>query len=263
MCPREKLTRPLSVMGMGLFEKIIGDIRPHAKKIKRLHLHNYGEPLMDPWLAQKISLAKSSGFDCVYLVTNGSLLTDDMSRKLIASGLDEFKVSFYGTDPATYQATMQGLDFEKTMRNLESFFRIREELKSATPRIIIQYLPHADNRQKTEDFVALFNNKIDAGRGDQLSIFALHNYGSGKRFHVFQGKPVSVCNYPWSVMLIWCDGRVGLCCMDFDAQCVVGDVSTRHVLSVWNGDAMKTVRRDFKRLKYGQYPACINCDQIH
>jgi len=140
MCPRDLHTRPLGIMKLDLFTRLMDEASAHAARIKRVHLHNYGEPLLDKDLPERIRLAKKAGIREVYFVTNASLLTPEKSREIIEAGLDEFKISFYGTDRETYNATMRELDFDKSIQNVRDFFRVRHELKARRPGVIIQYL---------------------------------------------------------------------------------------------------------------------------
>ena len=55
------------------------------------------------------------------------------------------KISFYGTDEESYRATMRRLDFKVALQNIQSFLKIRKELKKRTPRLILQYLPQEAN----------------------------------------------------------------------------------------------------------------------
>jgi len=73
-----------------------------------VHLHGFGEPLLDESLPERIRLAKSCGIKHTYLVTNASLLFPETARKIIHAGLDTMKISFYGTDEESYHATMNG-----------------------------------------------------------------------------------------------------------------------------------------------------------
>ena len=83
MCPREKHTRPLGFMEFSLFERLIEEIARHKNEVQRVHFHNYGEPLLDEKLLERIKLAKSLGIRHVYFVTNASMLTPEKSRELI------------------------------------------------------------------------------------------------------------------------------------------------------------------------------------
>jgi MoaA/NifB/PqqE/SkfB family radical SAM enzyme len=97
MCPREKLTRKPGVMTFELFEKIIREVS-ETKRKPVVHLHGFGEPLLDESLPERIKLAKAFGIKHTYLVTNASLLFPETAGKIIGSGLDSMKISFYGTD---------------------------------------------------------------------------------------------------------------------------------------------------------------------
>ena len=55
------------------------------------------------------------------------------------------KISFYGTDEESYNATMRRLDFKVALQNIKDFMRIRKELKKSNPKLILQYLPQETN----------------------------------------------------------------------------------------------------------------------
>ena len=261
MCPREKQTRKSGFMDIKLYEKLIKEISKHKGKVNRVHMHNYGEPLLDKYLVKRIKLAKDHGIKYTYFVTNASLLTPDKSRQLIEAGLDEFKVSFYGTDSATYNETMKGLDFEKTFNNLKDFFRIRKEMGRKAPRVILQYLPLETNKFRIKEFIFLMKSLINESIGDSLNIFALHNYGDG-RSYLKPGKITGICRYPWRTTVILHDGRVVLCCLDYNGVQVVGDVNKNTIEEIWNSERYKQVRENFKSLRYGNYPICKDCTVI-
>jgi len=222
MCPREKHVRKQGVMGYALYEKLIQEIARFKKEVERVHLHNYGEPLLDKEFLRKIKPAKSSGIKHVYFVTNASLLTEKISCELVGSGADEFKISFNGTDPLTYNSTMQGLDFDRTLQNILNFIRIRREAGSQRPRIIIQYIPQGSNGARSAEFKKLFHKVIDASAGDSLMVVSLHNYGGGKTYCSLRRDDRRVCPFPWEIMMILWDGRVSTCCMDYNGIQILG-----------------------------------------
>ena len=76
MCPRETLTRKRGFMAFGLFEKIIKEVAV-ARRKPVVHLHGFGEPLLDESLPERIVLAKACGIKHTYLVTNASLLVPE------------------------------------------------------------------------------------------------------------------------------------------------------------------------------------------
>ena len=261
MCPREKLTRKSGFMDFGLFEKIIKEVSNMRRK-PVTHLHGFGEPLLDPLLSERIALAKVCGIQHTYIVTNASLLSPETSRKIITAGLDKMKISFYGTDEESYDATMRRLSFKVTFHNVIDFLRIRKEMKRKNPQLILQYLPHPTNHAKTEEFRALWRSVMDKTVGDCLNITSLHNYGGGRAYNRVGDKIVSICFYPWTAMSVLYDGRVVSCCMDYNGAQVLGDLNCQTVMELWNGPVLSSTRRKFGKLEYSGFPTCMGCDWV-
>ena len=51
---------------------------------------------------------------------------------------------------------------------------------------------------------------------------------------------------PWTAMTIAWNGDVLLCCFDYDAKCVVGNVKEQTLIQIWDGDKVKAIREEFK-----------------
>jgi hypothetical protein len=261
MCPRDTLSRKRGFMDFGLFEKIIKEASSESRK-PVTHLHGFGEPLLDKLLPDKIRLAKDHGITQTYIVSNASRLFPETSRKIIRAGLDKMKISFYGTDEESYNNTMKRLDFKVTLQNIKDFLRIRMELKSETPRLVLQYLPNETNDSEVAKFKSLWGPLIDRQAGDCLNVATLHNYGGGRAYNRMGKAIVSVCYFPWTSMSVLWDGRVVTCCMDSNGVQVLGDLNTQTVQEVWNGPVLTGVRNDFGNLDYENYPVCMSCDWV-
>ena len=261
MCPREKLTRKPGFMDFGLFKKIIKEVSS-ARRKPVTHLHGFGEPLLDALLSERIKFAKTCGIKHTYIVTNASLLFPETSRKIINAGLDKMKISFYGTDEESYDATMRRLNFKVAFQNIKDFLKIRKEMKRKNPQLILQYLPHETNNAKTEEFRVLWCSLIDKNVGDCLNLSSLHNYGGGRAYNRAGEEIVSICFYPWTAMSVLCDGRVVTCCMDYNGVQAMGDLNFQSVKEIWNGPVLSAIRGKFGHLDYSGFPACLCCDWV-
>ncbi|OGV79553.1 MAG: hypothetical protein A3K19_02675 [Lentisphaerae bacterium RIFOXYB12_FULL_65_16] len=261
MCPRETLTRKRGFMEFALFEKIIREVSG-ARRTPVVHLHGFGEPLLDESLPERIRLAKTCGIKHTYLVTNASLLFPETSRKIIAAGLDTMKISFYGTDEESYRATMRRLDFKVALHNITEFVKIRKEMKKRTPKLILQYLPQEANAAKTEEFRSLWHAVLDKSAGDRLNSSTLHNYGGGRAYNRVGERMASVCFYPWTAMSVLWDGRAVTCCMDYNGVQGLGDLNVQSVTEIWNGPVLAAIRRNFGKLDYSGFPTCLCCDWV-
>ena len=94
ICPHKDLQRKIRQIDDDLFIRAIDECAEN--RCPEVHLHNFGEPLLDRSLADRVRYAKSKGIAKVKIFTNGSLLTRQRGRALIDAGLDEIKISFDG-----------------------------------------------------------------------------------------------------------------------------------------------------------------------
>src|SRR5688572_33453368 len=83
--------RRQGVMDFDLFRKVVDECA--ALGITHVREHNYGEPFLDKQLVEKVRYAKSKGIPEVGMISNGSLITEDIARGMIDAGLDAINIS--------------------------------------------------------------------------------------------------------------------------------------------------------------------------
>jgi MoaA/NifB/PqqE/SkfB family radical SAM enzyme len=255
MCPRDKHEhgREHGIMDQAKYQKSIDEVvKLGAQKIV---LTGFGEPMLDKRLEDKIAYAHSKGLQ-TYFITNASALTPRRSRKLMESGLSEMRVSFYGMRPETYNAVMQGLDFDRTLKGVLEFLRIREELGAKT-RVQISYLELPENKSDTEAFREFWVPKVDA-----VEIWKPHNFGDGRDYReridekTTCGRPE---NGPFQIQ--W-NGEVIPCCYDYNNQIILGNAFEQGVLDILNGPKYRLLRHSHRQKKFGMFSYCDQCDQL-
>tara|TARA_B100000686_G_C16740289_1_gene946176 strand:- start:275 stop:1225 length:951 start_codon:yes stop_codon:yes gene_type:complete len=261
MCPREKQTRKKGIMDFDLYKKLIDEISINKNKVKRVHMHNFGEPLLDKKLPDRIKLAKDAGIKHVYFVTNASLLNEENSANLIDSGLDEFKISFYGIDQDSYNTTMVDLDFETTLKSVKTFFEVRKRKKANKPKVVIQLVPQLIGNNNEKKWKQIFENMINTKLGDKLNSVIIHNFGDGRDYNNIEDISIhNVCTYPWRTMVILQDGNISPCSHDFNGNVNMGNIKFSSIKEIWNSYKYTKMRNDFKSLNYKNYSTCSNCD---
>ncbi|MFH1472025.1 MAG: radical SAM protein [Nanoarchaeota archaeon] len=86
------------IMDFELFKKCMDDFTKFPDKLKVLRFVGIGEPLLHKNIVDMIKYAVSKKVaDKVELLTNGSLLTPELSDALISAGLSRLVVSLQGT----------------------------------------------------------------------------------------------------------------------------------------------------------------------
>jgi MoaA/NifB/PqqE/SkfB family radical SAM enzyme len=255
MCPRDKHEhgREHGIMDQAKYERSIDEVvQLGAKKIV---LTGFGEPMLDKRLEDKVAYAAARGLS-TYFITNGSALTPRRSRKLLDAGLSEMRVSFYGMRPETYNAVMQGLDFNRTLKGVLEFLRLRDEMKART-RVQISYLELPENKSDTEAFREYWVPKVDA-----VEIWKPHNFGDGRDYRV-RTEEKATCGRPENgpFQIQW-NGEVIPCCYDYNNQIILGNAFETGVLDILNSPKYRLLRHAHRMKQFEMFPYCDQCDQL-
>lgn len=111
------------------FEAILKQMQEFPHNIKKICFTGFGEPTLDERLPDMIRMAMETGkVDKTLVISNGSLLTPELSDRLLASGLSELKISLQGMSAEKYQEVCGALlDFDRYLENLRYFSAHRKQ----------------------------------------------------------------------------------------------------------------------------------------
>lgn len=256
MCPRDKheFGREHGIMNQARYEKSIDEVV--ALGARSVVLTGFGEPMLDKHLEDKIAYASRHGLS-TYFITNGSAMTPRRARKLMESGLSEMRVSFYGMRPETYNAVMQGLDFERTRKGILEFLRIRDEIGAHT-RVQMSYLELDLNKGDEQAFREFWEPKVNA-----IEIWKPHNFGDGRDYRHRDIAQKTTCGRPENgpLQIQW-NGEVIPCCYDYNNQIILGNAFETPVLDVLNGEKYRMLRYAHRMKEFSLFPYCDQCDQL-
>jgi len=257
MCPYPSMKRKKGIMSRQLFKKIINEA--HKLEIGYINLHNFGEPLIDPDFIWKVKYAKSFNLK-ISTNTNGILLTPKLSSQIIKSKLDDLYISVDAATVKTYRKIRIGLDFKRLDKNIKHLVKLKKQLKSSTPNIIVDFLKFDLNQHEVKKFINKWQNQVD-----HVCISQIHDWSSKKQININQNFDNYVnfsqtpCRLPFTEMLINWDGVVSLCCQDIENSLVLGDINKDSIQKVWTNKKYKKIRQLHCQLKTNQIPICKNC----
>jgi radical SAM protein with 4Fe4S-binding SPASM domain len=261
MCPMDTMERKTGLMDFGLYLRLIRECAAHPE-VEQVHLHGFGEPLLDKTLPQKVALAKELGIRHTYFVTTGSLLTETMARELILAGLDDIKFSFYGMSKPSYEAIHRRLDFTKTVRNIETFFRVRDELKAANPAVRFQFSPGLAPAEEFDQFLAHWRPYMDRDRRDRFVTTGLHNWAGGKDYAELRlAESERHCKWPFTDIQILWNGAVVPCVYDYDGSQILGDVNESSIEEIWRSERYEAFRQIWRDRRSFSIAICSKCDE--
>lgn len=246
-CPRDDMERKQGVMAWDLFTKVTDECV--ALGITHIRLHNYGEAFVDRKLVDKIAYAKQKGIREVGIISNGSLITEEVARGVVSAGLDAINISVDAAGKDVFEATRLGLKYDKVMAGVEHILAARQALGKTRPKLILSFV-RQNNSTEEQAFIAKWG-----ARADKIHITDLHNWAGTLNHESDVRYP---CYRPWLTFTVLWDGRVSLCCADFDGKHVLGDLKTHSIAEVWNSDTYRETRR--AHLDHGGPAICQSCD---
>ena len=246
-CPRDEMHRRQGIMSFDLFRKIVDECVELG--ITHVRVHNYGEPFVDRKLVDKVRYAKEKGIQEVGMISNGSLITEQVARGLVDAGLDAINISVDASGKDVFESTRIGLKYDKVIANIERLVRIRAESGKRRPKLILSFV-RQNNSADEQAFIEHWRKVAD-----KIHITDLHNWGGTLHQQSDVNYP---CYRPWLTFTVLWDGRVSLCCADFDGHTILGDLNTSSIKEIWNNERYLSVRRE--HLESGGPDVCRACD---
>jgi Radical SAM superfamily/Iron-sulfur cluster-binding domain len=246
-CPRDEMHRRQGIMTFDLFRKIVDECAELG--ITHVRVHNYGEPFVDRELVEKVRYAKQKGIREVGMISNGSLITEPVARGMVEAGLDAINISVDAGGKEIFESTRVGLKYDKVIANIERLVRIRAEQGKRRPKLILSFV-RQNNSLDEQAFIEHWRSIAD-----KIHITDLHNWAGTLHSRSDVNYP---CYRPWLTFTVLWDGRVSLCCADFDGRTVLGDLNSSSIRETWNSEPYRNVRR--QHLESGGPDICRSCD---
>lgn len=231
-------------MSYETFQRAVDHIAGAGWRLKKLQFTGNGEPLMNKEIARMVAYAKEQNVaERIEIMTNGVLLTPELSDALIEAGVDLMRVAIEGLSAEQYLKTSKvEIDFEKFIQCLEYFYAHKKHTRV--------YLKTLDYLLKGEDDEKRFRN-LFRNAADDIAVETVLPYGeidpqsvSGKPLQAGTSSHTNICARPFTGLNIYADGGVSLCICPGDTMMSTvrwGNVNTESLLQIWNSEA----RRDF------------------
>jgi MoaA/NifB/PqqE/SkfB family radical SAM enzyme len=153
-CIRNVWQEPTGMMSDTVFDRVIDGLRDFSPT-PTVFFGGFGEPLFHPRIIDMVSQAKGIGAR-VEMITNGTLLTPDVSPHLLDAGIDVLWVSLDGTTPESYSDIRLGAELPQVIENIAQFSEIRNDGQRHKSNSVPKY-----NAQLGIEFVAMKRNIND------------------------------------------------------------------------------------------------------
>jgi len=259
-----------------VFQEVIDQAVPKGLKAVRLNYIN--EPLIRKDIVKYIEYARKAGILDVYFSTNGSLLSEAMSKALIDAGLLRLQVSIDAATKETFDKIRVGGNFAAIKRNIERFLLIREKLGTNLPTVRLNFVKSPENMHELQEFIDFWSGKVD-GIGIQDLIGILDRTGKQN----LDASPETFnCNQPFNHLTIRYDGEILPCCSFFGSEIPIAKLQSltqlsevdniglldkkkksslilRTIEEAWHSNEMNYFREIHQKGEYWRHPVCKKC----
>lgn len=245
-------------MSPEMFKGIIDQVKDH---IIVAVMYMNGEPLLYRHLCSSIKYASEHRV-ATMISTNGFLLTEEISRELLESGLDFIKIAISGFSRNTATIQHKTGDIEKVKEQIRKLVAINLA-KGYGAVVMLDYIsyPYNDHEQEAA-------RKFCKELGIILNIRPGLPLGAdGYIMLPSESQPEktdqSLCDWPWKMLAINWNGELLPCC-DYALWSNTINYGTfincqSSLKSIWNGDKLAAYRN--KHINHGReaFATCAKC----
>jgi hypothetical protein len=248
ICPREKMTRRQTVMPYEHFVKLVNQSLEMGAKL--ISIFGFGEPLLDGGIYRKISYCEKRGLE-TFITTNASLLTSNASRKLVAAGLTKIRFSMHGMN-RDYERVHVGLRYADFLKNISNFLIINDGPYHIKTSLSVIPMNHDNAKHIRNVWESSF---------DEMEIWKPHNWTTGRPYRDLSLRTKKTCGRPFrGPIQIQADGKMVVCCFDFNGELEVGDTYRSTLREILNSKRYEIIRSRHRVGIHDGY-LCESCDQ--
>ena len=253
MCPRETHIQPKEDMEDAIFERLV---RESGRTAEHMMLIGLGEPLLDRKIFDRIEYCERHNISTL-LSTNGTLLDEKTSARLLDTRLEHITLSFDGATKESFEYYRKGARFGKVRDNFVQFARMKKD-RASKVQIVVQMVRMERNAGEVDEFVRFWSAVpgVDQVRikEDETNLMQPEAGHGGEDWK-------HPCHYLWrGPMYVKHNGDIYPCCQSYMLDgAPVGNIGERPLEEIWNSDEMQRMRRLHIAKRSGEIDICSRC----
>lgn len=265
-------------IGLDDFKRIAENIFPHTSE---LALSPCTEPMFHNDFLGLLKILKPYQIPNFWLMTNASLLTEDIARELIRMKAKRVLISLDSHKKEVYEGIKVGSDFDNVTKNIKMLARLKQGSGAGYPEINFNCLLMRSNIEHVEEYLE-FVKQIG---GTKVGFFhvivfkdALHMKGESLYHHkelanrylekipkkaaelgieierlpekfsvgaasAEHEQAAQKCRYPWYMAVVDCRGNLRPCEFWFGQE-AFGNLVTTSFARIWNNRKYRQLRKE-------------------
>jgi len=241
--------------------KMIDEVREHGRgRTNYIRYTSNGEPLVHPKSYDMIEDAVRRSGVYVTLTTNGTIMNEKRTRRLLEAGVHLIDISIDAFTPETYARIRVGGDLSMTRSNVQRLLSWVREAGSAT-KVVVSFVEQPENRHEAQQFESFWKDqgaafvvvrRLHSCSGEKVDIAKLRRQAQASKAR----RP---CLYPWERILVNARGDLTFCPTDWVHGSYVADYHATTIREVWQGEFYRALRQAHLSNDYRQHRFCGQC----
>lgn len=236
-----------------LVDNIVESTKIVSDKPMVINLVGAGEPLLNKHIVDMVRyIKKKNASPFVIIITNATLLTEEISDGLIDAGLDYLRVSLNGLSDDDYlKYTGVKIDYEKLYKQVKYYY---DHSKHGYVMLkTMKYMLH--NKEKEDEFKRWKDcaHFVSAENVAEIPIDGIDFSRLRKGYENINMKgnkiaDIPFCTFPFIQCSISEEGIVAGCCIaqlvsgKYPEELIIGDMKKNLFHEIWNGKKINSLR---------------------
>lgn len=271
MCNTSHRAGPKFVVSEDTLRRVMAECEKY--KLPAIMFGMGEEPLLYKDIGGVLERAQGAGIMDVFLFTNGTLLTEQVCRKLVERQVTRVMISVDAANPDTYDkirirnGRMKQVGagrLNELEENIKRLIRIRDEMGSALPVVRVSFVVQPLNVEEVELFTQKWKGIVDfidfQEWADHTIIDVLAKLPEEERWRRQPANDKLAapwCPAPFNYLTVWATGDVSPCCSFQGKNLFVGNIHRESLKEIWDGKRMAEIREQFRSGELNI--VCRNC----
>jgi pyruvate-formate lyase-activating enzyme len=244
-----------------LNSKIVNEVKSHGQGMTQyIRYSSEGEPLVHPNGYSMIEYAAKNSGVYVTLTTNGTIMNEKRTKRLLDSGVHMIDISIDAATDETYAKIRRKGDLNVTRRNVRNLILWVKQFHSPT-KVVVSFIEQPENSHESDMFHAYWTEQ----GADAVIIRRLHS-AAGAVASIANTMRESQkletrrpCVYPWERIVLTPRGFLSFCPADWTQGSSIEDYRNTTVLETWHSEFYKRLRDAHLQNNYKYHSFCGQC----
>lgn len=241
--------------------RIVDEVRERGAGLTQyIRYSSEGEPLVHPKGYEMIEYAVRNSGVFVTLTTNGTIMNEKRTRRLLDSGVHMIDISIDAMTEETYAKVRVKGDLNITRANVINLLTWIKQSGSPT-KVVVSFIEQPQNTHEAEAFRTYWTEQ----GADSVVVRRLHS-AAGAVVNVAKimraeqrNEARRPCVYPWERIVLTPRGYLAFCPADWSQGSSIIDYRQTSVADVWQSEFYKKLRDAHQGNDYSAHQFCGQC----